>query len=161
MKNRKIILNTILITLVIITSCESSNSSDLNLTPTNQEQNSNESEKIGDPNSSPKTVMNTLFNAAKTGEVGVLRFLLPPNGACDGDCKAICNPGNESMREELGNNYIDLNRFKLDFSNGKIIGEPTINGNEATVNFVFGPNLEANETMYMQKIDGKWYLQSF
>ena len=55
--------------------------------------------------------MSTIFDAANTGEVGVLRFLLPPNDDCDGDCKALCNPGNERMREELGHNYIDLENF--------------------------------------------------
>ena len=161
MKNKAIILKYLVITFVTFTSCEGSNTTEKYSSPQNQEQNTNESEKNGGPNSSPETVMNTIFNSAKNGEVGVLRFLLPPNGDCDGDCIAICNPGNEEMREELGGNYTDLNDFMSAFSNGKIIGEPSINGNEATVNFVFGPNLEANETMNLQKIDGKWYLRSF
>ena len=38
---------------------------------------------------------------------------------------------------------------------------PSITGDEAKVNFVFGPNLERNETMNMQRISGKWYLSSF
>ena len=110
-----------------------------------------------DPNASPENVMNTIFQAAKTGEVWVLRFLLPPYDdiqgrvPCDGDCKALCNPGNEQMLEE----------FKSAFSRGKIIGSPTISENSAEVNFVFGPNLEANETMNMQRINGKWYLESY
>ncbi len=120
-----------------------------------------------DPNASPQSVMNTIFEAAKTGEVGVLRFLLPPYDnvrgeiPCDGDCKALCNPGNERMREELGHNYIDMKDFRAAFSRAKIIGSPVITGNTATVNFVFGANLELNETMNMKKINGKWYLSSF
>jgi hypothetical protein len=120
-----------------------------------------------DPNASPENVMNTIFQAAKTGEVGVLKFLLPPYDnaqgkvPCDGDCKALCNPGNDRMRDELGHNYIELHDFKSYFSKAKIIGSPTIIGNKAEVKFVFGPNLESNETMNLQRINGKWYLSSF
>ena len=120
-----------------------------------------------DPNSSPESVMNTIFMAAKTGEVAVLKSLLPPYDEqtgevpCDGDCKALCNSGNESMRDELGRNYITLSDFKDYFSKGKIIGTPIINGSEASVNFDFGPNLDKHETMNMQRINGKWYLKSF
>lgn len=126
----------------------------------------NVSENVDNPNASPESVMNTIFQAAKTGEVGVLKFLLPPydqNGEmpCDGDCIALCNPGNESMKADLRHNYISIEDFKNHFSNAKIIGSPTIKGNEAQVNFVFGPNLEINETMNLQKINGSWYLNSF
>ena len=107
--------------------------------------------------------MNTIFQAANTGEVGILKFLLPPyeQGECDGDCKALCNPGNESMKTELRNNYISMADFKESFSKGKVVGTATINGNDAEVNFLFGPNLEHNETMKLQKINGKWYLKGF
>ena len=125
MKNKAIILKSLVITFVTFTSCEGSNTTEKYSSPQNQEQNTNESEKNGGPNSSPETVMNTIFNSAKNGEVGVLRFLLPPNGDCDGDCIAICNPGNERMREELGGNYTDINDFMSAFSNGKIIGQGT------------------------------------
>lgn len=120
-----------------------------------------------DPNASPENVMNTIFNAAQSGEVGVLKFLLPPVDSetgempCDGDCKALCNPGNESMKEELGHNYISLSDFKDYFSNAKIIGSPEIEGQFAKVQFVFGPNREKSETMNLQKMEGKWYLSSF
>jgi hypothetical protein len=150
-------------TIAFLASCNNGGNPN-NSIPTsenNPNQSSEQSTGVRDPNASPESVMNTIFNAAKTGEVGVLKFLLPPNGECDGDCKAICNPGNESMREELGNNYVELSRFKLGFANGEIIGDPEINGDRASVNFVFGPNKEDNETMKMQRIEGKWYLQSF
>jgi len=133
----------------------------------NSDQHSIKKNSLIDPNSSPENVMNTIFKAAKSGEVGVLKFLLPPFDdkigkiPCDGDCKALCNAGNESMREELKGNYVSIEDFKKYFEKGKIIGVPTINGNRAQVNFVFGPNLERNETMNMQKINNKWYLSSF
>lgn len=155
---KKIVLS-ILVLAFILFSCNNGDSLNNYQVPENIEDNS--SETSSDPNASPSIVMSTIFDAAKTGEVGVLRFLLPPNDECDGDCKALCNPGNERMREELGHNYIDLENFMLGFSKGKVVGEPLISGDEASVNFIFGPNLEANETMQMQKINGKWYLQSF
>jgi hypothetical protein len=120
-----------------------------------------------DVNGSPENVMNTIFHAAKTGQIGVLKFLLPPvdqesgQVPCDNDCLSICNPGNERMREELGNNYISLEDFQAFMSKGRIIGTPVIEGERAKVNFIFGKNLEQNETMNMQLIDGKWYLSSF
>jgi len=138
-----------------------------NPAPINSEQNSSEIPNKIDPNSSPESVMNTIFQAAQSGEVGILEFLLPPYDEqegriqCDNDCKAICYPGNESMREEVGNNYVTLAEFKEYFSKAKIIGTPSIRGDAAKVNFVFGPNLEHNETMNMQRINGKWYLSNF
>jgi len=161
------IFGAILFASVILTSCEGS-SSEEPATTTEESGNSNQSgNKVEDPNSSPESVMNTIFQAAQSGEVGVLKSLLPPFDEktgeipCDGDCLALCNPGNESMKEELGSNYTTLADFKEYFSNGKIVGSPTINGNEAEVNFLFGSNQDRNETMNMQMINGKWYLSSF
>jgi serine/threonine protein kinase len=119
------------------------------------------------PNISPESVMNTIFQAANTGEVEILKFLLPPFDdqtgeiPCDGDCKALCNPGNESMREELGGNYVTVGDFKEYFSKAYITGVDFITGDRAKVNFVFGSNLERIETMNMQRINGSWYLSSF
>lgn len=119
------------------------------------------------PNLSPETVMNTIFQAAQTGDVEILKRLLPPVDSvtgelpCDGDCIAICNPGNETMKDELRRAYVSISEFSNYFSNAKIVGEPIIEGNEAKVNFLFGPNAERSETMNLQQIDGKWFLRSF
>lgn len=127
----------------------------------------NNSTLPADVNGSPENVMNTIFHAAKTGQIGVLKFLLPPvdqeSGQipCDNDCLSMCNPGNERMKEELGNNYISLEDFQAIMSKGRIISSSVIEGDRAKVNFIFGKNLEQNETMNMQLIDGKWYLSSF
>ena len=168
MKKSMIIFGLILTVTLIIEICGQNNSSN-NDNPAlmNSEQNSNKVTNNVDPNSSPESVMNTIFQAAQSGEVGILKFLLPPYDEqtgeipCDGDCKALCNPGNESMKEELRGNYVTLGDFKEYFSEAKIIGTPSITGDEAKVNFVFGPNLEGNETMNLQRINGKWYLNSF
>jgi len=158
----------ILTGILTLESCGQNNTKNNdNPAPINSEQNSSETTNRVDPNSSPESVMNSIFHAAKTGEVGILKFLLPPYDEqtgkipCDGDCKAICNPGNESMKDELRGNYTTLGDFKEYFSKAKIIGTPSITGDKAKVNFVFGPNLERNETMNMQRISGKWYLSSF
>ena len=158
----KVVLSVVFLSFMVSCGQQQSEVSDLS---TEETENTDEN-IVQDPNSSPESAVNTIFQAAKSGEVGVLKFLLPPydeNGEmpCDGDCKALCNPGNESMKDELRNNYIPLNDFKSYFANGKIVGSPSISGNEASVNFVFGPNLENNETMNLQEIEGKWYLKSF
>ena len=141
----------------------------------NSEQSSSKITNDVDPNSSPESVMNTIFQAAKSGEVGILKFLLPPYDEqtgkmpCDGDCKALCNPGNESMKEELKHNYATLNEFINYFKNARITGEITYysssDGTEmAQVPFWFNhPRGESrsNATMNLQRINGKWYLRSF
>ena len=168
MKRSMILFGLILKGTLILESCGQDNSS-INVNPAqiNTEQNSRKMISNVDPNSSPENVMNTIFQAAQTGEVGILKFLLPPYNErtgkipCDGDCIALCNPGNESIREELRGNYVTLGDFKEYFSKAKVIGTPSINGDGAKVNFVFGPNLERNETMNMRRIHGKWYLNSF
>jgi hypothetical protein len=76
---------------------EKSSSNNDNPDLINSEQNSNEIHNKIDPNSSPESVMNTIFQAAQSGEVGILKFLLPPYDEqrgeipCDGDCKALSN----------------------------------------------------------------------
>lgn len=150
--------------IAILFSCNSnSNKNVSNSDNTNKPLAENRATVSNDPNSNPVSVMNTIVNAAKTGEVGVLHFLIPPygEGEVDGDCKALCNPGNESMRDELGGNYITLEQFRSAFAKCKIVGTPEISGDQASVNFVFGPNLEYSETMKMQRINGKWYLGSY
>lgn len=168
MKNLKILIGFILAWVLSTESYAQKNSTNKETpNPINSEQNSRVTTDKVDPNSSPESVMNTIFKAAQTGEVGILKFLLPPYDdqrgeiPCDVDCKALCNPGNESMKEELRHNYVSHSDFKEYFSKAKIIGNPSITGDEAKVNFVFGPNLERNETMNMQRINGKWYLSSF
>ena len=168
MKKSTILFGLILTGILTLESCGQDNSSNNdNPAPINSEQKSSEITNKVDPNSSPESVMNTIFQAANTGEVGALKFLLPPYDEqtgeipCDGDCKALCNPGNESMRDELKGNYTSLGDFKERFSKAKIIGTPSTTGDRAKVSFVFGPNLEANETMNLQRINGKWYLSGF
>lgn len=114
-------------------------------------------------NASPEKVMQTIFEAAQNGKFESLPQLLPPKGqgSCDGDCLALCYPGDENMKKEVGHNYITREQFKKLFSNSKIIEDPVINKNSANVKFSFGEKNEKTEVMNLQKIDGKWYLESF
>lgn len=123
----------------------------------------NTSKGINNPNESPEKVMLTVFNAAKNKDFKLLPQLLPPEGegTCDGDCKALCNPGNEEMRKKLAHNYMTKDDFIKYFSNAKIIGTTVIEGKRARVKFTFGQNNELDEVMNMQMIEGKWYLESF
>lgn len=52
-----------------------------------------------------------------------------------------------------------MDDFQKMFSNSKIIDNPIINENAARINFIGDGNLA--EAMNLQKIKGKWYLQSF
>lgn len=120
------------------------------------EKSNSENQKTFEPNESPENVMQTIFNAAKTGELGVLQFLLPPygQGDTDNDVERLCNLGREG-------DSISIEQFKEEFKNAKIVGIPMVSGNEAEVDFVFGHKLERSETMKMQKVGEKWYLMSF
>ena len=76
--------------------------------------------------------------------------MCPPNGECDSDSKDICNAANEHSEN-----------FKDFFSQGKIVGNPIIKGDEAQVHIKFGREAEQEEDINLVKIDGKWYLKSF
>ena len=101
----------------------------------------------------PKWVVNQVFEAANSNDYSLLSSLCDPSGEGDRDTKRICAVGDESDKsKEEFNTY-----FKL----GKVIGEPTISGDEAKVVIKFGPTGTKDETMNLVNRDGKWYLSSF
>jgi hypothetical protein len=116
-----------------------------------------QSKAIKNLNESPEKVMMTVFNSAKNKDFKSLKRLLPPEGkgSCDGDCKALCNPDNEAMKEKRGHNYITSAEFIKFLSNAKVIGETEIKRNAAKIQFTFGDNNQQDEVMNMQKIEGK------
>ncbi|HMC99865.1 MAG TPA: hypothetical protein VKH37_06925 [Ferruginibacter sp.] len=103
--------------------------------------------------STPKAAAEMVFNAAKSGDFSQLKNLCDPSLDNDGDSKKVCNVANQSADDKEG--------FRKVFKNGKVNGDPVIEGDQAKVDILFGENGTDKETFNMQKKDGKWYLVSF
>ena len=98
----------------------------------------------------PEQVVETVFEAAKTGNFDALSNLCDPKGENDGDTKDICDLKNQpSERQKL---------FKEFFSKGHIEGKANIEGDKAQVNIKFGPDGTKDETFKLIRREGKWYL---
>lgn len=63
----------------------------------------------------------------------------------------IQNEFAEGVREE----------FVRYFAKSQLKNEPVIDGEKATVDILFGPDGDKEETLEMVKKNGKWYLLSF
>ena len=102
---------------------------------------------------SPVSVVNHLFAAARTGDYSQLSGLCMPDGKGDGDTKRICKVanGDEKLQQE----------FSTYFKNGSVSGEAIVNGDKAAVPIKFGPSGNKDETMNLALINGKWFLSSF
>lgn len=102
----------------------------------------------------PLSVVQAVFDAAKSGDLSILSELCDPTGAGDGDTKSLCSiNNNSSQRGKEG----FINYFK----NGKITSNAVISGNRATVKFKFGPDGTKDEEFELNLVAGKWYLSSF
>jgi hypothetical protein len=101
-----------------------------------------------DAQATPEDVVNTIFDAAKNKDYSKLSVLCAEG--CDGDSKHVCE-----MKDE------DKESFVKYFSKGKVVGSATVEGDNAKVNILFGPDGTKEETMNLVKKDGKWYLMSF
>ncbi len=99
---------------------------------------------------SPRAVAETIFNTAKSGNYDALASLI--DSEADSDSKMIAQAAVDKKIQE---------EFKTHFKNGKIVGDPVINGDKASVNILFGPDGDKEETFEMVKREGRWYLQSF
>lgn len=109
-------------------------------------------ESSSDSQGDPADIMRTIFKAAKSGNFSSLSGLCAEDDG-DNDVKMICGIDNESSDKQ--------EEFKEYFAKGKVVGEPTIDGDEASVEFTFGPDGSKEETMRMIKKGKKWYLRSF
>lgn len=101
----------------------------------------------------PIKIMQTIFDAAKTRDFSKLSWLCDPTGNNDRDTRNICNM--EFLPLEVQDEFVEY------FKNGKIIGNATIIGSNASVKFKVGSNGDKDEEMVFVKIDGKWYLEGF
>ncbi len=106
--------------------------------------------KPKDPQADPKQVAESIFDAAKSGHYEGLAVLVDTEA--DSDSKMIAQVAADASLQ---------NEFKKYFSKGKVSGEPTIEGEKASVKILFGPDGDKEETFEMVKKNGKWYLQSF
>ena len=98
----------------------------------------------------PEQTVEAVFEAAKTGNFDLLSGLCDPKGENDGDTKDICDLKNQpAERQKL---------FKEFFSNGRIEGNASIEGDKAKVKIKFGPDGAKDETFNLVQRDGKWYL---
>lgn len=107
----------------------------------------------GADQTTPKGVAEMIFSAAKSGDYSQLKNLCDDALQPDGDSKHICDVTN-------GDDQLKAS-FKEYFSKGTVVGEPTIEGDNAKVNVKFGPDGTKDETFNMTKKDGKWYMVSF
>ncbi len=107
----------------------------------------------GGDQTTPTGVANMVFDAAKSGDYSKLKSLCDDSLEPDGDSKKVCGvaDGDDEYKK----------MFKEYFSKGKVVGEATIEGDDAKVNILFGPDGTKEETFNMKKKDGKWYLMSF
>ena len=97
--------------------------------------------------STPEGVANAVFNAASTQNYDMLSGLCDPDGDHDGDVEEICN-----LKDENQDEFVDY------FAKGKVSGEAMIEGDEAVVPVMLGPDGDEEEKMGMIKRDDKWYL---
>ena len=107
----------------------------------------------GSDQSTPQGAAEMIFSAARSGDFSHLPELCNPAVESDGDSKDVCAvaTGEQKMKDS----------FKEYFSKGKVVGDPVIEGDNAKVNIMFGPDGTKSETFNMAKKDGKWYLTSF
>ena len=100
--------------------------------------------------SSPKGLAESIFAAARSGELAVLEGIAAPDA--DGDSKQVAGVAKADAKKQ--------DEFKTYFATGKVNGEVTIEGARAAVPILFGPDGTKPETFNLVKIDGKWFLRS-
>ena len=100
----------------------------------------------------PEGTVNEVFRAANSGDYSKLRYLIDPYGEFDEDVFRI-GMIDSSFPE-------DQDRFKSEFQTGRIIGESTINGDFAEVEFAYGSSSNRLETFKLVRRLNKWYISS-
>ncbi|MCP5048007.1 MAG: hypothetical protein GY940_12595 [bacterium] len=102
--------------------------------------------------SDPVKIVQAVFEAARNKDMSILPSLCDPKGEHDQDTRRLC---------EVANHEGGLEMFTKWFGKGKVNGKATIEGDNAKVPFLFGPEGKRKEEMNLVKRDGKWYLSSF
>ena len=106
------------------------------------------------PVTSPESVVQAIFDAAKSGDFAPLKALCDPLGENDGDTQMICDTATDDTNRE---------EFVEYFATGKTSGNAKISpeGDKAEVPFLFGPDGDSEETMGLINREGQWYLFGF
>jgi hypothetical protein len=101
--------------------------------------------------SSPRSIVEGIFEAARKGEFAALAAILAPVGA-DGDARDIAGMATADPDHQA--------QFRAWFSTGKISGEVEEAEDSTLVSILFGPDGTKPETLRLVRVDGKWYLES-
>ena len=93
-----------------------------------------------------------IFTAAKNNEFDDLRHLLDPYGEFDADAQFICLVSMFPIEsKKLWNDM---------FSNGRIMGDPTVSGDEAEIEIAIGSSSNRLEKIKLVKRMDRWYILS-
>lgn len=100
----------------------------------------------------PKSVLGSVFYAARSGDTEHLGSLCDPRGEGNHAVERICAVTPRSS---------DYEPFRSLFRRGRLNGEPRISGDTAVIKFLYGPGGNDREVMTLVRRGGRWYLQSF
>ncbi|MCP4539369.1 MAG: tetratricopeptide repeat protein [Chloroflexi bacterium] len=100
----------------------------------------------------PVNVLQAVFTAAQTEDLGILSSLCDPLGEGDEDTMFIC---------AITADHPDKDSFVEYFTQAQIASDVVIDGDRAEIPFLFGPDGDQEETMGLVQRDGKWYLSDF
>jgi hypothetical protein len=101
----------------------------------------------------PRSTLEEVFKAARTGDFTRLPSLCDPEGRNDGDTKQLCQITNATLAAKQD--------FRLQFRLAHSLEEKYIDEDSAAVTFKFGKKAELIEKMKLVKRNDKWYLISF
>lgn len=149
----KTIIYSFLIGVFMLAACNSKKSDATTTTDAASGTSTTTETKTEDGQSTPDGAANMIFAAASSGDYSKLKGMCDASLDTDKDSKMICDvpDGDDDLK----------NMFKEHFSKGKVVGAPTIEGDDAKVNITFGPDGTKEETFNFKKKDGKWYIVSF
>lgn len=115
-------------------------------------QNSESSPKRVIDQTTPDGALQLVFETVQKEKYEALASFCDPKGENDKDTRKICESG---LTEE---GRVEVFRY---FARAKVNGEPEIKEDRAKVPFLYGPDGETEEEMYLVQRDGKWYLLKF
>lgn len=101
--------------------------------------------------STPEALAASIFRAAATGDFSGLEAVAAFGS--DGDAKDVAGVASASAEAQA--------EFRKFFGEGKVVGAPRIEGDQAEVDVLIGPGATREETLQMVKEDGLWALAGF